>query len=470
MILILIIDCLAVAWLCTTASRKGFEATLPVAAFLLMLFPVESQIKLPGLLDLTTQRIVVATLVLLYFSKGREESWGSGGRPIPFKNLIALVIVWMLVASANSVVPDVSFKSTLSQCLDYFVTYYIFAKSVTKVETVNKILYGFVASMFVCSIFGMLEVYRNWTVLSLFPSTAHHFSDLPGAVTDRGIRAQSTFGHPILFGAALALAIPIALYLLTVVQSKGQRVFVWIAILSMVLCIYQTESRGPWLALGISLGLLLFLGEKQMRKTLTVIALLTVAVLVLRPGVWHTIADLYGETISTDTAQGESYQWRYVLFNISKQELSKSFSRSLWGYGPESFYYLGLTTEALTDGEMHTVKVESCDSAVVELMMDTGYVGFSLIVLVLLRTALAAFRNRRKLPPPANALCSVFLVNIVAFCFLMTNVQLFGWGQQSYMLWVLIALAMTYPAIVCSPVTVEGSSQIAPALVDALPS
>jgi hypothetical protein len=92
---------------------------------------------------------------------------------------------------------------------------------------------------------------------------------------------------------------------------------------------------------------------------------------------------------------------------------------------------------------MHTVKVESCDSAVVELLMDTGYVGCVLVMVFIGAATLRGFlgysgvKSRSESPYPA------LFASILAFCFLMTNVELFGWGQQSYMLWILLALMVS---------------------------
>ena len=68
------IDLAVVAWLIVRAVRNGFESTLPLATFLLILFPVESQIAIPGLFDLTTQRLIVLTLLGLYLVFGRTPS------------------------------------------------------------------------------------------------------------------------------------------------------------------------------------------------------------------------------------------------------------------------------------------------------------------------------------------------------------------------------------------------------------
>src|SRR5215471_5813778 len=151
MSLVLFIDVLVVVSIVVMALTRGLERTLPLVAFLMMLFPVESQIRLPGLFDLTTQRIIVVVLLALYLVLGRSQARGQK-EELPLKYLLILLIAWLLLSSATSVVPDVSFKATLSQLLDFCVPYYIFAKTVSRVETVNKICFAFVISMFVCAI------------------------------------------------------------------------------------------------------------------------------------------------------------------------------------------------------------------------------------------------------------------------------------------------------------------------------
>lgn len=461
MIFVIVIDVVVVASLLVVALTKGFERSLPLAIFLMMLFPVESKIDLPGLFDLTTQRLIVVVLIILYFAVGRVR----GRREkLPLKYLLILLIGWMLLSSANSVVREVSFKSTLSQLLDFTVPYYIYAMTVSKVETVNKILFAFVAAMFLCAILGYLEIYQNWSVISLFPPAVHRFTAVLGDLGDRGVRAQATFGHAILFGAALAMAIPVALHLLTVYKTKAYKVFLWSAVMLMLLNIYKTGSRGPWIALILSFGILLFLSRNALRKYLTVILVLTATVLIANPGVWDTIVNLCIATMNPDTDQGASYEWRYALYRITERELSKDFGRALWGFGPESFYYLGLEGEF----QGQTWKFESCDSAVVELLMDTGCIGFLLVAAILLKAASAAFRGFRSLPSPANSLCLVLFVNICAFCFLMTNVELFAWGQQAYVLWILIALVMIYPRLAHEGFMRDKAAEIAHQPVEAV--
>ena len=445
MALILFLQASIAIGLILYAMSRGFEAVLPAAAFFLLLLPNEAQLQLAGMFDLTTQRVTVLILLVLWVSIGKKKQHAE---MLPLRWMIALVIGWMLLSSANSVVPTISFKTTLSQAFDYFAVYVIFATSITQVGTLKRILFAFVCAMMACSVIGYIEAYTGWSVISIFPELPSRFSDLGGGSNDRGLRVQSTFGHAILFGATLAMVIPMAMYLLSQAKAGGRRMFLWVALLLMIACIYKTSSRGPWIALGISFAVLLLLGHQSIRRYLTVMALLTIMVLVARPGVGASISSMYEATRDPTSPEGQSYQWRYMLYHLAGQELGKSTERALWGYGPESFFYLGLTAPFMVDGQTRTVKVLSCDSAVVEILIDTGYVGFLLVALILVKAGLTARRVYADGGPDAKGLALAMALAVGAFSFMMTNVEIYGWGQQNYMLWILVAMIMVSPRLV----------------------
>ena len=461
MALIICIDIFVVAWLTIRAARSGFESVLPLATFLFMLFPIESQFTIPGLFDLTTQRTIVFTLIGLYFMFGRGHS-GEEAQKLPIAGLLILQIVWMSVATFNSVVFSVSLKTVLSQILDFFTVFYLYSKTIRSRDTINRILMGFVSAMILLSFFAAIESYFDWSLLTLFPQISHRF-DVSSDIYDRIDRVRTTFGHPILFGGTLAMAIPAALYLLQIVKTFQARAGLWFGIALMFLAIYKTDSRGPWLALLMScVGLTLF-GGRKLRRYLVIIALLTSVTLVLRPGIWTSLYNMYTATRDPDSPMGVSYQWRYALYDLVKKELGHDSARAVWGYGPESFYYLGLTTDFMLDGEIRTVKVESCDSSVAALMMETGYVGFLITALMLLAPLFIALRCFWRGNEDTRLLPLLFICNLSAYFFLMTNVAIYGWGQQSYVLWIVLAMAAIYPVVLRR----EAKSKIEP---DAAPA
>ncbi|GGA59913.1 hypothetical protein GCM10011507_09330 [Edaphobacter acidisoli] len=444
MILVIILDFLVVVTLLVVAMQKGFTATLPVAAFFLVLFPEESKISIGGLFDITTQRLVVLMLFFLVLLMTKQR--GASPEKLPLKGWIVLLTVWWTLSAINSIAFTDSAKSLFSLLLDYIAVYVIYAKYVPDVETVKKVLFGLASGVIVCSVFGVMEAYGHWSVISLFPVEIHRFGASGDLYQDtaRGLRVQSTFGHPILFGTALALAIPMTLYLLSLAKKGRRKTFLWIGILLMFTCIFKASSRGPWMALAASLALLLFFGRGKIKKYMVIISMLTLTVLVVRPGVWETIWNDYAATVDPTSYQGQSYQYRYELYSLVSERLDQSFDRMLLGFGPQSFPMLHLTGKI----EGRTMSFASCDSAFAELWAETGYVGLLIVCLMLALVIFRTVRCARRLPSPDNRLCLLFFVNLAAFCFEMTNAEIFGWGQQAIMLWIVIALTSTYPYLV----------------------
>ena len=321
---------------------------------------------IPGLFDLTTQRVATIALLVLYLALRKRNSDDEAGRMTTLSSVILLIFGWDVISTLNSLVFTTSLKTILSDALDFYLLYYIITKTVTSTETVHKIVRAFIAALAVCCIFGWFEAYFGWKVIALFPTVVHRFTPgQSGLLADDG-RVHATFPHSILFGNALALGIPWALYFLTLAKTTIQKTYLWIVVMLMFWNIYKTMSRGPWLALILSAILLLLFAESRIRKYLLVISVITISVLIIRPGVWTTLVNTYAETNDPDSSRGSSYQYRYDLMHEGERALANDFGRSLWGFGPGSFYYLHL--QGIDPQTGHIEQFDSCDSAFVNIM------------------------------------------------------------------------------------------------------
>jgi hypothetical protein len=429
--LVILIDLCVLGGLLGIATSNGLEAALPLATFALVFLPIETSIPL-GLFEMTTQRLIVATLLVLYISLGRG---GDGGRlPLPLKGLILIHIAWCVISTGNSIVPLMSVKKAVSVVAEYYTLYFIYWKTISRKETIQKILFAMVLAMIAASAFGAFEAYGADNILTLLPKVSHHF-DL-NVDTDREIRVQSTFDHPILFGAALAMAITTALYLLSTVTKRWQKVILWLGIMLMFLNIYKTSSRGPWLDATLGCLLLFIFAGKKVRRPLLIIGMLSVLAMVVRPGIWSTVKGIYDNTFDMNTSTGTSYQYRYALQHAVTNKVLEAPGRTLWGYGLESFYDLQVEGDFL--GKPHVFV--SCDSAWSEFLVETGFVGLGLMIVFLLRPVCRGFWDYRKLPPPDRYLSLLLCVNLLVFYFQMYSVGMYSWGQNGYMLWIIIAL------------------------------
>jgi O-antigen ligase len=438
--LVIVIDLIAIIGLIALArSKGGLERALPFAAFLLVLTPIESLLSL-GFFTLTTHRIVIVMLALLYVTRSGASAAPSRNYSLPLKGLIFLHVVWCLVATANSITPVMSIKKVLSILIEYYTLYFVYWKTVTKIETVHRILIAIALALTVCSIWGTGEAYRHWNFQQYFPSVAHHWES-EGDI-DRGDRIHGTFDHPILFGAALAMGITVTIYLLTVVSKRSHRVVLSLGLLLMFLNIYKTSSRGPWLDVIIGFVMLLVFGKQKSRRLLLYMAALSLAVCLVRPGVWGTISGIYATTFNMETNSGSSYAYRYALQDAAVKRLSQNpTTRALWGYGPESFYLVHLEGPLLGTPWVFL----SCDNAWVEFLIETGFIGLSIMVMLLLWPAWVAWKGFWKGGPIDRHLSYVLFVNLVIFYFQMYSVGMYSWGQNGYMLWIVIALVLSQP-------------------------
>jgi len=438
MLTILLMELFALVGLVKIALPKGLEAALPFATFMIVLAPTNAFLPV-GIFGLTTQRLIVITLTLFYFLSGGNKTDTAARTSTPLKVLIVIHVGWCLISTADSIVPAASIKQLFSMVFDYYLLYLIYLKTVTKVETIHKILMGLVLGVVAASVFGAIEAYRGWSVMSLFP--LGYLASTGGLMMggERGLRIHSTYPHAILYGAGLVTAILLALYLPSVMRK--QRFLLWGGLLLMFLNLFKTMSRGPWLGAILGCLLLFLFARGGIHKRVVVIGILAVATCIIRPGVWETLKNIYVATFDPTTVTGGSFEYRFKMQDAAVKRLLENPRRAVWGYGLESFYEVHLEgNEGYSTGEFN-----SGDNAWVALMVHTGFVGLLIFFLLLMKPAWVAWKQFRTFPAPDKYLALVLFVNLVVFYFEMYSVWLYGWGQNGYMLWTMIALIFAYP-------------------------
>jgi hypothetical protein len=295
-----------------------------------------------------------------------------------------------------------------------------------------------------CSTFSLFEVYGHWSILRIFPSNLWITYD--GGLDPlyiewgRGLRARSTFPHPILFGDALAMSIPITLYLLSIWEQGRQRLLLWVSLLLMIWAIYKTSSRGPWIALGMSCCLIFFLSNSRVRKYLLTTALIGAVVIISRPGIWQTVENLYQSSTDATSPVGASYLYRDTLSHTIKQVVAKDITRRVFGYGLGTFRELGLDITFLNV----TQRWYTCDDNWSLFIYELGYGGLLITACLLFTPLWIGFQSFRVLPRPENRLSGVLLISLVAFDFLLLSVAGYSWGQQGYLNWIIISLVICH--------------------------
>jgi len=443
MTLIVFIDLVIIISL-IMASRRRLEDALPVFCFFVVLMPLESKLVIPGLFDLGAARVALLTLLILFITRRERMS----STPIPLKRLMFLHVAWALGSTVYSISVATSTKQLIAQVLEYYLLYYMFLKIISDVRTVYKIVYAMTIAMGVCCIFGLFEAYASYSILRIFPSdlwiTYDSRRDPLYIEWGRGLRIRSTFPHPILFGDALAMSIPLALYLLSVFKNQRQRFALWIIVVLMLWAVYKTTSRGPWIVTAVSCVLLAIMVNNRVRKYLIVCAMLSLAILVARPGIWQTISNLYQSSTDSTSLVGESYQYRNALIDAITDAVAREPARTLLGYGLGTFRELGLNIKHLNDYR----RWYTCDNNWGLFLYETGYVGLLIIGSLLITPLMMTLRQYHRLPRPAKYFSGVLFISLAGFYVLIFSVAGYSWGQQGFMAWILIALSVSYPRLV----------------------
>jgi hypothetical protein len=328
--------------------------------------------------------------------------------------------------------------------LEYYLLYFLFLKIMTRLETLYRVLFAVVMAMGLCSVFSLFEAYEHWSILRIFPSNLWITYD--GGLDPlyiewgRGLRVRSTFPHPILFGDALAMTIPITLYLLSIWEKGRARLLLWLSLVLMIWAIYKTSSRGPWIALGMCCCLMFLLTNHQVRKYLLITAVLAAIVAVSRPGILETIQGLYTSSTDASSPVGASYLYRDTLSQTIKQVVQKDTTRMIFGYGLGTFRELGLDITFLNV----TQRWYTCDDGWGLFIYELGYGGLVVTCCLLFAPLWIAFRNLRRMPRPENRLSGVLLISLLGFYFLLLSVAGYSWGQQGYLNWILISLVVCH--------------------------
>jgi len=441
MVLVLLIELVVVITLVVT-SRRRLADCLPAFCFFLVLMPYESRLVIPGLFDLSTERVALLTLLVLFLVRGERV-----GGSVPLKGLMFAHVSWVLCSTFYSLSVMTSTKQLIAQVLEYYLLYYLLIKIIPDQQTIRKIVYAMILAMGLCCIFGLFEAYASWSILSIFPSnlwTTYDRADPLYIEWGRGLRIRSTFPHPILLGDALAMCIPLALYSLGVWKGRWHRLGLWLAIVLMCWGVYKTSSRGPWIATGFSCVLLFFLVQGRTRKYLGTIGLIALVVLLARPGIRETIVNIFQATLDSSSPVGTSYEYRGALWDAVTNAVGKEPLRFLLGYGLGTFRVLGLQITFTHE----TSRWYTCDNMWAGFLYETGYVGLLLVGILLFKPLLMTLRNFLSLPRPEKYFSGLLFIALGAYYFLLLSVAGYGWGQQGFIAWILISLSVVYPRLV----------------------
>lgn len=232
-------------------------AALAVAVAVTILVPVEIATRLGSLPRIGPTRAVVGVFLILYLARellaknSIGRSTGSSG--ITF--FIVLFFLSMLSSFFMSVDPATSFYFLMDEFV-IFCLFLVFMRVIPNDDNwlvLKRTLYAVTAVVCLFAIFEFLTHINPLISLMFTPD------DEGSRVVKLGLwRVRGTFYHPIAFGVFLNLIFPFVL--VDVIEHKGPvRVMLLILFTFIIVAQFFTVSRGPWLVMIFSFGMIYWL-------------------------------------------------------------------------------------------------------------------------------------------------------------------------------------------------------------------
>ena len=380
-----------------------------------------------GLPNFNLQRLILVVLLIAAIAKKRIFNTN---RAVPFLWVLVVYAVINLLPLIFSIDLLMSIKAYLAFTIEIVLFYIIISRSIDTKQEARMVVLAGISALWAVAVLAIIERYTGFNPVDAFMPG---YVRKPEYVND----TLSTFPHRILLGTAMAMGWPLALAFAQ--TGKGRRWIWWIGICTLLLSCYLSFSRGPWLgAMFGGVVMFLFAGGAVRRQTMVVIALVAIALFV-RPGVWETITTSAKETTNTESFKGQTYQYRWELWGIAWDKISRSSERLLFGYGQGSTEVMTFDAVLTYTGE--TTKLWSWDNHYAATLIESGLVGLAAFAGLYSFFFFKIFSLRRALVSEDKTIHAAIMAATTVMLFMMTNVAMFA-PQLNYLIWSLIAAGL----------------------------
>ena len=410
---------------------NNYKKALYLSFFLFILLSHLISIDVGGSLPkLTIHRIMLLIITIFWLIKDKPIHEIP---KLPFIGWLLLIALENYISLWNSVDFNFSLKIYFSFTFETILFYIIISTSIDKDRDVIKVLNYIALSLTVVGLIAMIEKFTGYNPIDPL---------LPQSSRVERIRNDiiSTYPQRILMGTAVAMGWPIVLSLINYYKKDQiKRNFWFIAIIILLSACYFSNSRGPWVA-AILAGLLMFIiGTSRLKYKLIFIILLIFIALAFNPGVRETLIGKATATFADDSFKGSTYQYRWELWRVAYEQVSASFFKTLFGFGPGAHETMDIHgTLSFSDRE-HTFW--SWDNHYACIILETGFLGIVFIALLYYAIMRRLFKIWLKLEKQYKDIMLGIMTSITIMLFMMSNVKIFA-PQLNFLFWILVVLGL----------------------------
>ncbi len=307
-------------------------------------------------------------------------------KPVPF--LAAGLLSAYGLATVTSIAPRLSlwgsyqrFEGLYTTGVYFIIFFSILARLRTR-EQIDRLITTVLLVSFPISLYGILQ---------------HFGLDPLQWGWDVSTRVTSTLGNPIFLAAFLIMVVPLTLYRILEAGRETARASInqigcyFVLLSTQLICVFFTQSRGPWLGLmaGLFFFALLLAAVRHKKKwtaliTGTGIAVILALVLISLPNSPLQFMRKVPYLSRMSEVFDSSGRVRLLIWQGAAQLVAAEPKRALIGYGPETMFiaFSPYYDPELRRLEGHETFPDRSHNETFDALVTTGFIGCTIYLLL----------------------------------------------------------------------------------------
>ena len=274
------------------ATRKDPNPVAFYLMFLLAVMPIHREIQGIGpiskLFEINNTRLLAITVLLPLALRMLTAPAPKGVQPSLAPRLVDIAAIlygcYMVLIYAPHDSITVLMRRTVHEVLDFFLPYFVISRFCRDREKVVESLGALLIGAMMVSVVAIFEHFKGWLLYSTLGTqwgVPELFLSLY-VLRDSVLRASASSGHPLVLGHLLVVCIGLMGFFRSHFDSRWKLVAAWAVLL---LALYSTVSRGPWVAAALVIILMGLFTQKVMKfyGVLAVTATVSAGALLVSP-------------------------------------------------------------------------------------------------------------------------------------------------------------------------------------------
>ncbi|MDI6733315.1 MAG: O-antigen ligase family protein [Planctomycetota bacterium] len=341
--------------------------------------------------------ILVRSIALLMLTAFIIRKMERADSPTGTRHLLIiplLLALSYLISTFLSVLPAGSWWGSYSRgqgtysLMGYFVIFFITAMSLRTKAQLERMLVTITLTSIPIIIYGFAQKLKleplNWDA-------------------DFSIRIASTLGNPIFLGSYLILVIPVMVYLLICSKNTLSRIFHLLLLVSALVCLLLTESRGPLLGLILTVFVFVVLSGLVFRKKylawgsyMVVTVLIGFFIILAIPqGPLEGLKPKMGRLSRMFEPKEGAAQVRLLIWEGIIKMVQSDYYRAIVGYGPETMFvpYHKYCPAELITSENRITFPDRAHNEFFDTIITTGLTGSFIYLLLFVSVMFYVFQS-----------------------------------------------------------------------------